>query len=149
MLTLCNFRFHETSLILLTKSNFIDAVLPIIWQLTPRGLVNWGAALGRYAINHHSGMIRISKPVPRPSYIFISRPSYKIGLRTSDRWTATIHSTSIYVYLHSCRTFFLTDLIIYKLRLLLIPSETTTANRQSTHIVILDACFLTVMGSGR
>ena len=44
---------------------------------------------------------------------------------------------------------FLTDLIIYKLRLLLIPSETTTANRQSTHIVILDACFLTVMGSGR
>jgi hypothetical protein len=28
----------------------------------------------------------------------------------------------------------------------LIPSETTTANRQSTHIVISDACFLTVMG---
>ena len=55
-------------------------------------------------------------------------------------------STSKYVCLRSSRLFLLTDLIIYKLRLLLIPSETTTANRQSTHIVILDACFLTVMG---
>ena len=52
-------------------------------------------------------------------------------------------STSKYVCLRSSRLFLLTDLIIYKLRLLLIPSETTTANRQSTHIVILDACFLT------
>jgi hypothetical protein len=52
-------------------------------------------------------------------------------------------STSKYVCLRSSRLFLLTDLIIYKLRLLLIPSETTTANRQSTHIVISDACFLT------
>jgi hypothetical protein len=58
-------------------------------------------------------------------------------------------STSKYVCLRSSRLFLLIDLIIYKLRLLLIPSETTTANRQSTHIVISDACFLTVMGFGR
>ena len=54
-------------------------------------------------------------------------------------------STSKYVCLRSSRLFLLIDLIIYKLRLLLIPSETTTANRQSTHIVRLDACFLTTL----
>ena len=144
MLTLCNFRLHETSLILLTKSNFIDAVLPIIWQLTPRGLVNWGAALGRYTINHHFGMIQVSKSVSRPSYIYISRPSYIFGFRILARWTAVIQIVPVYMCVDTAvGLLFLTDLIIYKLRLLLIPSETTTANRQSTHIVILDACFLT------
>ena len=58
-------------------------------------------------------------------------------------------STSKYVCLRSSRLFLPIDLIILQLRLLLIPLETTTANRQSTHIVRLDACFLTVMGSGR
>ena len=101
----------------------------------------------RYTINHHFGMIQVSKSVSRPSYIYISRPSYIFGFRILARWTAVIQIVPVYMCVDTAvGLLFLTDLIIYKLRLLLIPLETTTANRQSTHIVRLDACFLTVMG---
>ena len=92
-------------------------------------------------------MIQVSKSVSRPSYIYISRPSYIFGFRILARWTAVIQIVPVYMCVYTAvGLLFLTDLIIYKLRLLLIPLETTTANRQSTHIVRLDACFLTVMG---
>ena len=69
--------------------------------------INWGAASRRYRINHHSGSARISKPIPRPSYNLISRPSYNFGLCNLQRWTAAIHySTGICEWLHSCRSFF-------------------------------------------
>jgi hypothetical protein len=105
MLTMCNFHFHETSLILLTKSNFIDAVLPIIWAIDSARARQLGGCVEK--VQYESSFrndpdLQISTKTLVHLHLKTLVQGWTSCFRQMDR--CDTNSTSIYVWLHSGRS---------------------------------------------